>query len=248
MPNYVKNIVHMEGIANLPLFAEEGEKKHFDFNKLIPMPEALDVVDGSETDENIVYFLTERCAIPIVCLKPESARLLKALVGNIFSNDWPEEVFRRVFAKADRATEEEQAKMYKAGETYISNYKLYGATTWYGWCPREWGTKWNAISTQIIDDDTITFETAWSNPEPVLRKLAAMYPEAEIEHWWADEDMGSNTGHRRLHNDAEDVDYFDSDQNAYEIYVKCWGMSECLYRDENGALHRKDCDTCHGCD
>ena len=39
MPNYVRNRVVMEGIANLPLFREVDGKKHFDFNKLIPMPE-----------------------------------------------------------------------------------------------------------------------------------------------------------------------------------------------------------------
>ena len=40
------------------------------------------------------------------------------------------------------------------------------------------------------------FETAWSNPEPIMLKLSEMYPEATIEHWWADEDMGSNDGYR----------------------------------------------------
>src|SRR5699024_1215714 len=38
MPNYVKNRVVMEGIADLPLFREVDGKKHFDFNRLIPIP------------------------------------------------------------------------------------------------------------------------------------------------------------------------------------------------------------------
>ena len=62
MPNYVKNRVKMEGIANLPLFREVDGKKHFDFNKLIPMPAELEMEEGSTTEENIIYYLTERCS------------------------------------------------------------------------------------------------------------------------------------------------------------------------------------------
>lgn len=43
MPNYVKNRVVMEGIADLPLFIEVDGKKHFDFNRLIPMPKELEM-------------------------------------------------------------------------------------------------------------------------------------------------------------------------------------------------------------
>jgi len=53
MPNHVKNIVKMEGITKLPLFKteyDEYEKRDvvcFDFNKIIPMPESLNVESGS---------------------------------------------------------------------------------------------------------------------------------------------------------------------------------------------------------
>ena len=43
MPNYVRNLVKMEGIADLPLFLEVDGKKHFDFNRLIPMPKELEM-------------------------------------------------------------------------------------------------------------------------------------------------------------------------------------------------------------
>lgn len=38
MPNYVRNIVKMKGIADLPLYNERPGEKYFDFQKLIPMP------------------------------------------------------------------------------------------------------------------------------------------------------------------------------------------------------------------
>ena len=78
-------------------------------------------------------------------------------------------------------------------------------------------------------------------------KLAEMYPDAEIEHWWADENIGYNTGHRVIRNGEEQVEYFDGDRNAYEIYQMCWGESDCVYLDENATLQSRDCDTCDGC-
>ena len=95
-----------------------------------------------------------------------------------------------------RCYKRSEDELAKIGLQYISNKVLYGATTWYDWCCNNWGTKWNAYSNEQEDEDTISFETAWCNPEPVMLKLSEMYPEAIIEHWWADEDMGSNDGYR----------------------------------------------------
>lgn len=74
-----------------------------------------------------------------------------------------------------------------------------------------------------------------------------MYPDAEIEHWWADEDVGHNTGHRTIRDGVEQVEYFDGDSDAYAIYQLCWGDSDCVYLDDDGTLHQRDCDTCDGC-
>lgn len=253
MPNHVKNIVKMNGITNMPLFREEDGQKCFDFNKVIPMPESLNIESGSMTDESIMYYLTERCTIPVRCLKPDKKDLVKKLIQNSFSKGeflWAEEIFRRVMEKTYEEPESKKAKIYEAGRTYISNYQKYGATTWYDWCCTNWGTKWNAYSNKQEDEDTISFETAWSNPEPVMLKLSEMYPEAVIEHWWADEDMGSNDGHK-IYRGGVNIsgDYCDQCSNeAYEIYIKCWGENECLNRDEYGKWYRRDCDTCHRCD
>lgn len=222
MPNYVRNLVKMEGIADLPLFREVDGKKHFDFNKIIPMPEELNVESGSMTEERIIYFLTERCSIPVEELTPEKARLASALVSNMFSSNWPAEIFRRVSKSMKDADEEKKKAAYEGGRRYVSNYRKYGCTTWYEWCNRNWGTKWNACDTQILDKDTVVFDTAWSNPEPVMEQLGTMYPNIRIEHWWADEDVGQNTGHRVMLNGDVDTEYYNGDENAYSIYSKVW--------------------------
>lgn len=249
MPNYVRNIVQMKGIAYEPLYVDDNGCKRFDFNKLIPMPESLNIESGSMTDEGIVYFLTERCSIPLQGLTPEKKLLVNTLVHNMFAgSNWPEEIFRRVMARANDETEEERQRLYDAGKIYVSNYELYGATTWYGWRCGAWGTKWNACETVIIDDDTIAFDTAWSNPWPILLKMAEMYPDRTISHWWADEDMGSNTGYRFLQGEVSCEELYDQDDKALELYAKCWGEdSDCLYRDDNNVLHHRDCDECNLC-
>lgn len=251
MPNHVKNIVKMEGIVNLPLFREEDEKQCFDFNKIIPMPESLNIESGSVTDQCIMYYLTESCTVPISCMDEEKSNLLRKLVSNIFSksDEWMWTIFKRVAERAFKAAESERNTMYQKGQTYVGNYQKYGHTTWYDWCCYKWGTKWNAYSNEQEDEDTISFETAWSNPEPVMLKLSEMYPDSMIEHWWADEGMGSNAGYRIYQGDKiVDGDYHDSCSNeAYETYIKCWGESQCLYQDEDGLWQHYDCDTCNRC-
>lgn len=223
MPNYVRNIVKMKGIADLPLYNERPGEKYFDFQKLIPMPAELEVEDGSRTEQRIIYFLTERCTIPVRDLDQRKSDLVRKLVSNDFAKmDWPEEVFNRTLNWMSGATDEERDNAYEGGRQYISNYETHGFTTWYGWCRHNWGTKWNACETQIIDSDTIVFDTAWSNPGPIIRKLGELYPDRRVEHWWADEDVGYNTGHRVVENGVEQVECYDGGLEGDKLYEKCW--------------------------
>lgn len=250
MPNHVANVVKMKGIMNLPLFSvdKEGEK-YFDFNKLIPMPESLNISSGSSTDENIVYYLTNKCTVPIKKLSDDKKMMLNKLVGNMFhKGSWSEEVFRRVVEKTAQESEEQKQKRYDDGRIYVQNYMEYGCTTWYDWCCRYWGTKWNAYSFEEWDEDTIKFETAWSCPEPILIQLAKMYPDAQIEHWWADEDCGNNTGYMEFEDGKWYGGYDDAcSSDAYEHYDYCWGGSECIYQDEEGNYCKYECETCRKC-
>lgn len=59
---------------------------------------------------------------------------------------------------------------------------------WYDWCPKNWGTKWNAYDCDFNDEEkTIRFDTAWSPPEPITFKLSSMFPTVEIKHKFFDE-------------------------------------------------------------
>lgn len=75
----------------------------------------------------------------------------------------------------------------------------FSGNGWYDWNVREWGTKWDACDpcvNEIVADGkgnasvSITFETAWSIPEPVFRAMVAQHPtidfdfESEEEQGW----------------------------------------------------------------
>lgn len=58
----------------------------------------------------------------------------------------------------------------------------------------KWGTKWNAYSLERINENEITFETAWSCPMPVINAIADKFPMLKITLTYADEDTGANAG------------------------------------------------------
>ncbi|OGO93618.1 MAG: hypothetical protein A2Y17_00735 [Clostridiales bacterium GWF2_38_85] len=76
---------------------------------------------------------------------------------------------------------------------YLSNL-AYSQTIHNDFCTREWHTKWNSY----WHDDTIDYEegssvirflTAWSAPDTIVKRLSEMFPDAEFEHRWNDEDI-----------------------------------------------------------
>lgn len=227
MPNWVRNIVKMEGIGSLPLYSEyDAEQKkwgsaseYFDFQKLIPMPKSLRLEAGY---------------IESVAMEAARNRIARGSGSTpVFSATRPSQKFDEWLKRKGMTPEE----LEELGLKYLENAFWHGHTTWFGWCCENWGTKWNSSGLERIDDDTIAFNTAWSNPEPIIAALSAQYPDRMIEHWWADEDTGENTGYRCIQDGCrDDVPYDSGSQEALETYVMCWGMDERLERDEHGNL------------
>lgn len=65
---------------------------------------------------------------------------------------------------------------------------------WYHWNTNNWGTKWDACNPEIVEEDqnkvVYRFDTAWSQPTPVLEQATNDYPdltftlEYEEEQGW----------------------------------------------------------------
>jgi len=64
------------------------------------------------------------------------------------------------------------------------NEKDYGYPSWYEWCVDNWGTKWGIYDCWTLEEvsevnpleaiQTISFQTAWSPPIPILIKLSQL--------------------------------------------------------------------------
>lgn len=56
-----------------------------------------------------------------------------------------------------------------------------GHKSWYEWQTACWGTKWNAydweVKARTPNRLEATFDTAWSFPEPIFKKLATLFPD-----------------------------------------------------------------------
>lgn len=251
MPNWVRCRLSMRGLEEVDIFSvDEQGNKFFDFNKLIPMPEELNMTSGSTEDRAIKAYMTLHGNPALQKMMDARSRF------NFTAGDY----------RISKAEIEENAnrenmsieEFVKMGERYCLNVFYYGSTTWYEWCCKNWGTKWNAVETEFVDTDTIEFQTAWSAPLPVVMELSRKFPERVVMIEWADEDMGSNVGQLALRDAEIAVDEVgcvicdnrpnNQTHEAYEIYLRLWGETNCLARDENGCLYYRGCEGCNGCD
>ena len=144
----------------------------------------------------------------------------------------------------------EGKKMYDLGKIAMENEKKYGAPTWYEWCYDHWGTKWNAYECEIDPEKRkISFSTAWNTPDPIVVALSAAFPDVGFQWLYADEDCGANTG--GFISDAGELNEYrfnTCSDEAYEVYVACWGADQCMYKNEDGKWRRYNCDECpHPC-
>ncbi len=227
----IKKVVKMKGIVSLPLFSTgyDGEKRAliFDFNRVIPMPETLKMKVGYM--ERLAIEATLRNDAVLRC-QLEQKKLIRPMSDNEYEIR---------LAYYDKSVPE----LCKVGRQYIKNFELYGATTWYGWCNENWGTSWNSRRFERISDDIIRFETVAGVPEYVIAELARQYPNADVEHWWADDAECADTGHVTYKNgNVDEVRHYICGDKAREICAVCWGDRKLLHLDQHGVLKCSSCE------
>lgn len=156
MPNYVYNTVRFarEDAAKVRELVRT-DKNAFDFNKIIPMPESLNIVSGSSTYD--------------------AQRYVKGEDMGDLRKRYPEEGVEpdcRIFIGTERSPKT-MPELRAFAILVEENLEKYGCTDWYDWCSRYWGTKWNACDASW-SGNSVWFETAWSDPEPVFLKLSEL--------------------------------------------------------------------------
>ena len=70
----------------------------------------------------------------------------------------------------------------------------YGHTDWYDWRVDEWGTKWDAADTYVLDDEdeflSIQYNTAWSPNMEWVKTIAKQFPELTFTLWFEEPGNG----------------------------------------------------------
>ena len=213
MPNHIMNRLRLSGDQNRIdelLESVKGKESVMDFNKIIPMPESLNIESGSRTNNGLKAY--KDFVYVYTFAGTEEKDLL-----NIPKEK--EEIFLK--ARPDIKRDE-----WSLGKAAFQNEQKYGVATWYEWARQSWGTKWSAYNAEIVEDNTIIFNTAWSRAMPVIQKLAENFPDVHFEYCWADEDLGINTGMAEFENGEVTFDEFYNahSRDAYELAADLWGL------------------------
>lgn len=189
---------------------EENDKKlHIDFERIIPMPEALQNTKCSTEETDALYYFL---------MSTNKQRVVNEVLRfpQFYSMD-----------KYINKTEAELTKLKEYGEELYKVYLKYGCYNWYDWRVYNWGTKWNAYNTYIesCGDGSVElyFYTAWSGVHPILQKLVEMYPNLTFIYKYADEDLTYNCGEGYGKEGGIEFNFAEGGSDeAMDIYVECW--------------------------
>lgn len=249
MPNWVMNKVKFKSrggeIIDKIISLNEHEEEYVDFNKIIPRPKTLNITSGGYDTISMQYALLK---MEIPKLK-ETIEILKktptSYYGNYFRKvydikkytlDELEEYAKRFEKELKKTTKDIDYKSLGVknfedlGNLYIDNIIKYQADSWYDWSCENWGTKWNATNTCIVDDTEIEFETAWSCPINIFKELSKQFKNVEIEVSFADEAIGYNCGYFTMLN-GEFVEFTDMDGDR-NFALNVWGYEEDFLEEE----------------
>ena len=230
MPNWVTNKVKFKSRGKEiidKIISTDNDEEYVDFNKIIPRPKTLNITSGGNDRYAMQYALLKMSVSKFKKTIKRLEEIPTSFYGNYFAKIYNHK--RYTLAELEEVAKEFKKKIkdkdpldevdYKElgvknledlGNVYINNILQYGADSWYDWCCENWGTKWNATNTYIVDDTEIEFSTAWSCPVNIFKELSRQFSGVEIVVEFADEDIGSNCGKITFLN-GEIEEYIDMD-------------------------------------
>lgn len=208
MPNWAYNSVAISGPSEtLARFIKAvGLDCHppcFDFGVIIPMPKDLDVGAVSGIGEAVADVLVSgpvpddldaHLASSSPALQVEFEAALREYLPVAINGMTPR--YKQALAEVNRSAlpdaktylagmKQQHPAEYADGEQYAANIRQYGHASWYGWHIQHWGTKWNACSVEVVEEEggciQVRFDTAWSSPVPIFEQIPKVYPGLEVE-------------------------------------------------------------------
>lgn len=220
MPNHIENIITLKGDEQkIREMLEAIQNDDYgigsvDFNKIVPMPKSLDIEAGSCTDRGLKLYK-----------EFISEYLFDKNNPNILKN--PRKALEEAEKDYLRTRKDIKSDEWELGKNAWDNIQKYGVPTWYEWTVNNWGTKWNSYDYDVESNyerqNGLFFQTAWSAPHPIIKKLSEMYPDVFFEHEWADEDIGANCGRKCYEGGEQTEEYYpDNLKDGIEFACRVW--------------------------
>lgn len=256
MPNWVANYLTIDGkdsdkvLKNYLIKNNEHNWYQFDFNKIIPKPNALDIISGSITDNCISVYLDSLS-------NQEAKEKIKLIYDNaifpqfIKSKNYqktPIDINKIVkdliattnnYNKSNEPAFKTKKDIINYGKQAIDNIIQYGALDWYDWSIKNWGTKWNACNTTFNDKfpNEVWFNTAWNDVRKLIQEMSKKHPNNTFYYTYSEEQIGYYDGKSTFKNGKilEDIQYTDLSKEAYENSFFMWGgENEFHFNDKKG--------------
>jgi len=178
MPNWCHNRVTLSA-SNADHFAllrgMIGSKDYpLDFQKILPMPESLNIEAGSCELGYRAMYGDYQGMLNYPWISKHHVKTREQLI-NLLWRILPETI--------------EKADLYK------KNMDEHGHLNWYGWRIANWGTKWPVPAEDIVVSETedymvLEFDTAWSPAEGIHQKIIELIDEHNLAatiSWFYDE-------------------------------------------------------------
>jgi hypothetical protein len=196
MPNHVTTKITSPDAGAIEALTKlfKSPDSEVDFNNLIPMPKCISTEGVSFQIE-----LLAKLTLGLIDLKepPMQDRVgaFDRMDYGSLSKDLERQNAIRTITEG-KMVKDLSDEDFQAFIGMLTAYRECKCLTWYDWSHRNWGTKWNAYSINIEENESsIMFQTAWAFPIPIAEAICAAFPEYTFDFKWADEDTGSNAGH-----------------------------------------------------
>jgi hypothetical protein len=180
MPNWTCNALEFDTRFTESLRLDDG---HLDFNRWIPMPDSLRQTSGGLQEEAVSYIktgvLSERAKLEI-----ERVRGYVDAHHDQFYLDYYGLYLKDRDSFYPITTLHKDGNDYAVytkemfadlGAIYVTNELKYGYQDWYDWSIENWGMKWNASDSQLVDygngRSLLVFSTPWCQPKADLMRM-----------------------------------------------------------------------------
>ena len=199
MPNWTWNKVVCKKQLLDKLVDKTDDVYSLDFNKLIPMPESLEIVADSFEEKAVAsYYLslnkTDKCELHD---ELENTKLdfygnywekYKNYIRDYKDNPNKLEEVNKSFDKMEKKDYRNITNLTELGKLYVFNILNFGNSQWYDWCCNHWGTKWNVLNDVDVKYNKsfkkyeIIFHTPWSPPYGIIYAYSQLCNEKDF-HW-----------------------------------------------------------------